>query len=192
MRFLCYNNGKEIKFHVMIKDKFKERGGEQNGITEIERGEINKINKVKIESPLEAERSAEQAPERTEAFREAEVKDNKEIAPAVGLPANSVDKIVSHEKKEREKEIEKILEKNLSDIYISLPPNKQQEFKVSGERAAQEINNLLDRAKVKVKQIIAVIKKWLSFLPGVNRFFIEQEAKIKADEIMRLKEDGRQ
>ena len=36
-------------------------------------------------------------------------------------------------------------------------------------------------------KIIDVIKKWLSIIPGINKFFLEQEAKIKTDKIMELK-----
>ncbi len=88
--------------------------------------------------------------------------------------------------KEREKQIENILESGLEEIYLRMSPEKQQKFKAVGEQTAQEINKLLDSAKVKVKQIIDLIKKWLSLIPGVNKFFLEQEAKIKADKIMEL------
>ncbi len=88
--------------------------------------------------------------------------------------------------KEREKKIEDILADGLDDIYLSMPPAKQQEFKIVGERTAKEINKLLETTRVKVKQIIELIKKWLSIIPGVNKFFLEQEAKIKSDKIMEL------
>lgn len=90
-------------------------------------------------------------------------------------------------KKEREEQIEKVLAEDLDDIFISLPKEKQLEFKLAGEKTAIEINTLLDRTKVKVKKIISLIKKWLLIIPGINVFFLEQEAKIKTDEIMKLK-----
>ena len=43
--------------------------------------------------------------------------------------------------------------------------------------------------KVKVKKILKLILEWLRILPGINRFFLEQEAKIKTDRIIQLKED---
>ncbi len=169
----------------MTENKFKERKEKQK-----ESAEVVKINQAKIESPEVIKRKIEQMPQEVGAdVVDTETKIKKEIEPIVNLP---VDKITNLEKKEREKKIEKILEKNLDEIYISLPPDKQQEFKIAGEQAAQEINNLLDKAKVKIKQIIIIIKKWLSLLPGVNQFFLEQEAKIKADEIIRLKEKDEQ
>jgi len=87
----------------------------------------------------------------------------------------------------RQKEIEEVMSQDLRDIYMQLPPNKQQEFKIKGEETAREINNLLNAAKIEIGKIIELLKKWLFIIPGVNKFFIEQEAKIKADEIIRLK-----
>jgi hypothetical protein len=87
----------------------------------------------------------------------------------------------------RQKEIEDIMSQDLRDMYLQMTPDKQQEFRVKGEETAQEINNLLERAKFEVGKIIELLKRWLFIIPGVNKFFIEQEAKIKADEITRLK-----
>jgi len=94
---------------------------------------------------------------------------------------------VQQKYQQREKQIEKIMEHDLTDLYLKMPPDKQKEFKAVGEQTAKKINSLLDQAKVKVKEIIGLIRKWLQIIPGVNKFFLEQEAKIKADEIMRLK-----
>lgn len=88
---------------------------------------------------------------------------------------------------ERQKQIEKIMENGLDDLYRKIPPIKQQEFKTVGEEIAGKINSLLNQAKFKIKDIINLIKKWLLIIPGVNIFFLEQEAKIKTDEIIRLK-----
>ncbi len=93
------------------------------------------------------------------------------------------------EKEERQKKIEGVLAEDLEDIYVNLPPNQQQEFKQKGEETAIKINTLIDKGKVKVKKIVNLIKKWLSLIPGINKFFLEQEAKIKTDEIIKLKNE---
>lgn len=98
---------------------------------------------------------------------------------------------IAGEQKERQKKIEKILEIDLAAIYNSLTPEKKIEFKAAGERAAFEITGLLAEATVQVKKIIEIIINWLKIVPGINRFFIEQEAKIKADEIMKLAEPNK-
>ncbi len=94
---------------------------------------------------------------------------------------------VQQKYQQREKQIESILSNGLADLYIKMPADKQQEFKLAGEQTARKINSLLDQVKVKIKEIIDLIRKWLLIIPGVNKFFLEQEAKIKADEVMRLK-----
>lgn len=83
--------------------------------------------------------------------------------------------------------IEKIMEDGLADAYRELTPVQQQEFKLKGEEISTKIRDLLRRTHVKIKQIFKLLVEWLRLLPGVNRFFIEQEAKIKADRILALK-----
>jgi len=88
--------------------------------------------------------------------------------------------------KAREKEIEKTLESGLEDIYINMPQEKRSEFKRAGEETARKINKLLEQTRVKARKIVNLIKRWLSLIPGINKFFLEQEAKIKTDKIMKL------
>lgn len=83
--------------------------------------------------------------------------------------------------------IEKILEDGLNDPYQRLSPIAKQEFKIKGEQTALKIRDLLKSTHVKIKKILKLILEWLRILPGVNRFFLEQEAKIKADKILALK-----
>lgn len=83
--------------------------------------------------------------------------------------------------------IEKIMEDGLADAYRELTPVQQQEFKLKGEEVSTKIRDLMRRTHVKIKQIFKLLVEWLRFLPGVNRFFVEQEAKIKADRILALK-----
>lgn len=86
------------------------------------------------------------------------------------------------------KEIESIMEKNMEDIYIQMTPSIQKKLKIKGEKIAIKINKLLNQTKVNIKKIIKLIRNWLSIIPGVNNFFLEQSSKIKADEIIKLKE----
>ena len=87
------------------------------------------------------------------------------------------------------KKIENILEQDLGEIYFKLSPEKQSEFKIKGEQTAKDISLLMKKTKVKVKKIIDLIRDWLKLIPGVNKFFLEQEAKIKADRILEFKKD---
>lgn len=83
--------------------------------------------------------------------------------------------------------VEKILASGLEDTFRALPPLTQQEFKLKGEQTSSKIRELLRATKIKVKKIFHLILEWLSILPGINRFFLEQEAKIKTDQIIELK-----
>jgi len=89
--------------------------------------------------------------------------------------------------KEREKQIEKFLSGGLEEAYLKMTASEREEFRRVGEKTARDINSILTKAKVKTKKIIELIKKWLTLIPGVSRFFLEQEAKIRADKIMELK-----
>ncbi|MFA7314483.1 MAG: hypothetical protein WC025_00945 [Candidatus Magasanikbacteria bacterium] len=82
--------------------------------------------------------------------------------------------------------IEKVMEDGLEDAYKELTPVQQQEFKIKGEETAWKIRQVLKKTKVKIKEIFKLLLDWLKLLPGVNRFFLEQEAKIKADKIISL------
>lgn len=83
--------------------------------------------------------------------------------------------------------IEKIMEEHFADAYAALPEVKKQEFKLKGEETAYTIRQLLNKTRIKIKKVFHLILEWLLLLPGINRFYLEQEAKIKADKIMALK-----
>lgn len=85
-------------------------------------------------------------------------------------------------------EVEQIMEDGIRDAFRELTPIQQERFKIKGEETAWKIRELLRAAHVKVKKIFQLLLEWLKMLPGVNRFFLEQEAKIKTDKILALKE----
>jgi hypothetical protein len=106
-----------------------------------------------------------------------------------GAPASAaVQQLPISAEEQRLQEIESVLSDGLQDIYKTLPPVEKQRFKIEGEKAAKEVAGLLSQVKVKVQQIISVIRRWLLVMPGVNKFFIEQEAKIKAERLLLLRD----
>ena len=84
-------------------------------------------------------------------------------------------------------EIEHILEKDLKNVYFKLKEADKVTFKQKGEETAIKIEQILQKTKVKTKEIFKLIMEWLKVIPGINRLFIKQEAKIKTAEIMKLK-----
>lgn len=84
------------------------------------------------------------------------------------------------------KQIEGILEEDLNELYFALPADQRVAFKQAGEVTSQKVATLLQAAVIKVKEIIKVITDWLKMIPGINRYFLEQEIKIKTDKLLRL------
>lgn len=80
--------------------------------------------------------------------------------------------------------VEFILEDGLEDMYMKMMPSEQQKFKIKGEQTTNLIIKLIHQPKVKIKKIFELIKSWLKMIPGVNKFFLEQTAKIKTDKIL--------
>lgn len=89
-------------------------------------------------------------------------------------------------------QIENIMAEGLTDAYSELTPVQQQEFKIKGEQTAWKIRVLLKQTKIKIKKIFQLLLEWLKLLPGINRLFLEQEAKIKADKIITLHNSKRE
>ena len=83
--------------------------------------------------------------------------------------------------------IENILEEDLEEIYFEMDPATQEKFKIAGEQTTKEIIGLLESAKASFKKVFKLIINWLKIIPGINKFFLEQEAKIKTDKILKIK-----
>jgi hypothetical protein len=87
-------------------------------------------------------------------------------------------------------EVEKVLEEDLSDVYFKLPESAKAAFRQKGEETASKITLLLKSTKVKIKEVFKLIVVWLKVIPGINRFFLEQEAKIKTAKLISIKDKG--
>jgi hypothetical protein len=90
------------------------------------------------------------------------------------------------------KKIEQIMEDGLGDLYNTMNYREQMAFKAKGEETAKSIFQLVyHKSKINVKKIIKLIRNWLKLIPRVNKFFLEQETKIKADKIIALAENDK-
>lgn len=85
-------------------------------------------------------------------------------------------------------QVEAVLAENLLPVYQAMSPDQQQQFKLEGEKTARKAAELLNSAKVKAQELAKLILRWLRFIPGVSQFYLEQEAKIKTDKLLRLRE----
>jgi len=142
---------------------------------------------LSVDDGTEAEVSVEQAAEKALPDKAAETARATAAPVIVTLP-----KVVSAPVPVKDPElveIETILSEGLENLYKELPDNRRAEFKQKGEETASAIRALLSSAKVKVTKIVALIVKWLKMIPGVNKFFLEQESKIKADKLLEFKKE---
>lgn len=89
-------------------------------------------------------------------------------------------------KSETRKEIESILQSGLAEMYVKMTPQEQQAFSAAANETASKLETLMDQFKASAREVLRLIKAWLSKIPRVNAFFLEQASKIKTDEIIHL------
>lgn len=136
--------------------------------------------------PPTTERGPEAVPEQSrETDSEAlKITPISESVPTATVPVPSVPPSAPSPKDPVLVAIEQILSEGLEDLYREMPSEAQQKFKAHGEVTASKIKQMIDSAKVKARSILKLIHDWLRIIPGVNRFFLEQESKIKTDKIL--------
>lgn len=138
---------------------------------------------IKVESPLKPENKVESLPIGKEMTGE-KVKPLEKVGEgATPLPVSPV----NDWQKKRAAAIDDILAEGLNEVFLKMKPEEQVAFKKAGEETVTKINKLLLETKVKVNKVVELIRRWLKLIPGINRFFLEQEVKIKADKIMKIK-----
>ncbi|MEI7451836.1 MAG: hypothetical protein WCK37_01380 [Candidatus Falkowbacteria bacterium] len=140
-----------------------------------------------VEAPVSPDAGAFERGVEANLERKLETAKSEPVGEPVNIPATPLP-VVKSQQQIREAQIDQILSSGLEDIFLGLSPQKQLEFRNEGEVTVKKINQLMDSAKFKVKSIVELIKKWLAIIPGVNKFFLEQEAKIKTDQIIALRQ----
>ncbi|HVM90466.1 MAG TPA: hypothetical protein VMU11_01035 [Verrucomicrobiae bacterium] len=130
------------------------------------------------------ERAAEQQMEQQEHKEEF-----LEEAPTSALPATATaepEAPAAAGKDEITIEVEKILEAGLGDYVPDMPEEARQKFLKKGGEVAAQLSVMVRTLNIQVSLVLKLLKEWLLTIPGVNKYFIEQEAKIKADRIIEL------
>lgn len=151
------------------------------------------INLEKIQTSLETktekpESSSEQSFEQEKQALEKKMDQTEQLkinSSAMVTPSVSKSD-VSYEDR-RIQAIEEIMSAGLDQAFLKMSPKEQKKFKEEGEKTAKKINILFKKAKLEASKVIKLISRWLQLIPGVNRFFLEQEAKIKSDKIIKIK-----
>ncbi len=157
-----------------IKDKIEKIGGLEEAIPEQE--------PVAPEKKVEVEKAPK--PEWEKISPDEEKNGKKPLVAAAVHPVTE-----KPPKSESLVKIEKILEEDLESFYFSMPPEKQAAFKEKGEETATKIEKMMEAGKSVARKILKLIRAWLKIIPGVNKFFLEQEAKIKTDKLMTMTEE---
>lgn len=109
----------------------------------------------------------------------------KKLTPQ-SIPQQQSQTVTAEESEITLHKVESILSDGMEKIYLSMDAGTQAAFKAKGEETSKKISGLLSQTKVQIKQIIGLIADWLRIVPKINKYYIEQEAKIKADAIMEI------
>lgn len=88
------------------------------------------------------------------------------------------------------KDVEGILSDGLGEVYKALPKDRQLVFRQKGEEIANKITDMIIYGKAKAKEVWKLVMEWLGSLPGINKYFLEQEMKIKTDRVMMFAESA--
>lgn len=140
-----------------------------------------------LPKPVHVERRLEQAAERPYSGREQAPEQPLVSAPVTPTPQPISPEPVEPGATGLVHDVENILSEGLEETYRRLDPATQARFKQTGETTAGAIAGLLSEARIQVRKILDLLIGWLRIIPGVNQHFLEQEAKIKADKLMRLR-----
>ncbi|MDP3793648.1 MAG: hypothetical protein Q8R07_02745 [Candidatus Uhrbacteria bacterium] len=89
-------------------------------------------------------------------------------------------------------EVEKILEEGLQTYYNEMPETARVRFRGKGVEVSIQIANMVRAFHLQAKKVLKLVRDWLLTIPGVNKFFLEQEAKIKTDRLAELERTRRE
>ena len=143
----------------------------------IEKPEISAI------SHIEEREAFQTVEEQKDSFLENAVEEKPDIAKAIEEVPTAPIVQAPIIKDELTVEVERVLEDGLGDFYATLNSTEKEKFKIKGEHAATEITIMVRTMKINFKRVLWLIRDWLLTFPGINKFFLEQEAKIKVDTI---------
>ena len=80
-------------------------------------------------------------------------------------------------------ETEKILEDGLGSTYNALPEKVKPFFRQHGEHAAKTIADMIKRRSFDPAVALDLTTAWMQLVPKANKYYLEQESKLKIDEL---------
>lgn len=167
--FLNKLNNRDAKPEMPEQDS-----GQEVGVTPEQRREF-----------LDESREAEQAPD-AQAQKEAREEPRVGSQSPTAAAAAKKSQTAAVAKSATQTQVESIMSSGLEEAYAKLDPQTKKIIKEDGEETAGAIANMLEHGKAVAKKILSLIRGWLHKIPGVNKYFLEQESKVKTDKIMAL------
>jgi len=140
-------------------------------------------------APLPEELEAKPAVEAVPPVEKEVTPTPAEVAPPAAPPAPPAPAV---KKDPTTVAVEKILEEDLGDLYVKLDPQSREKVKAEGDVLVSKLRVMVDSLKVQARKVLHLIRDWLKLIPGINKYFLEQEAKIKTDQIIDLAEKEKQ
>lgn len=130
------------------------------------------------------ERAFEELPKGEADFLEEEGGGSEEQAPSAS--GGAARKTSAQKRDHVTVEVERILEAELGEYVDTLTPDEKDRFLRKGKEVSAVLADMVRNLRVHVKRALQLIRDWLMTLPGMNKFFLEQEAKIKTDRLLEL------
>lgn len=147
---------------------------------------------VETLTPQDAKKSTETIPTPEASFEQYKQvnEDKPEESPYVVRQASrrtKTDQVMTDDvgKSPMQVQIENIMATGLEEAYQTMDAQQQEAFRQKGEAVAYEIETLTMRLKLTARRVIHLLRSWLKLIPGINKFFLEQETKLKTDDIMK-------
>lgn len=82
--------------------------------------------------------------------------------------------------------VEQALETGLGEMVDRLPDAAKERFTAKGKEIAMQLTKSIYAGVPQSRMVVDLVKAWLLTLPSVNKYFLEQEAKIRTDAIITL------
>ncbi|EKD32733.1 MAG: hypothetical protein ACD_76C00157G0002 [uncultured bacterium] len=150
---------------------------------------LRENEKKPVEKPIEAPKIQEQKPEtKSESGKEhkrIDVVEHVAIEQApMAVPSSAIHKVPPVKKDKIALSVESALSEGLEELYMSMSPKDKKRFKEEGDKIASIISDMIRKAKINTRKIRDLVFKWLRLIPGVSKFFLEKEAKIRTQKIL--------
>lgn len=84
------------------------------------------------------------------------------------------------------RKLEALLAQDILPLYGALDSQTKIKFRAKGKEILKTIEKMVTSGRVVARRVFDLIRAWLVIIPGINKYFLEQEAKIKTDKIIAL------